>query len=58
MATVYHNFGMEAERNKAAKSCFETEEERKKAAGMASEDWVAEVWDLVSKIGAKIAAKT
>ena len=58
LATVYHNLNMQKERDEAAERCHATELQRKEMAEVASEDWMVQVWDLVSKVGAAIATKT
>ncbi|KAH8099478.1 hypothetical protein BXZ70DRAFT_227681 [Cristinia sonorae] len=58
MSTVYHNLGMEEERDAAAERCLQTEEERKVKAAQAEDAWVSKIWTMVSKLGAAIAAKT
>lgn len=58
LATVYHNLAMEKERDAASGRCLATEDMAKKAAAVSMEDWQNDVWDVVSKVGAVIAAKT
>lgn len=57
LAVLYHNLGMEAERDAAAERHEKTEEERKEAAVCGIEGWVKDVWDLVCEIGTVLAAR-
>lgn len=57
LAVLYHNLGMEAERDGAAERHEKTEEERKEAAVCGVEEWVKDVWDLVCEVGAVLAAR-
>ncbi|THH32115.1 hypothetical protein EUX98_g2062 [Antrodiella citrinella] len=58
LSTVYHNLGMEKERDDMAEQCHLIAEERKKVADMAADRWISDLWDDVSRVGAVIAAKT
>ncbi|TCD69730.1 hypothetical protein EIP91_006497 [Steccherinum ochraceum] len=58
LATVYHNLGMEKDRDAASARCLATEDQGKKLATVATDDWPHDLWNLVSRIGAVIAAKT
>lgn len=57
LAVMYHNLGMEAERDTAAERHEKTEEERQKAAICGVETWVKDVWDLVCEVGVALSAR-
>jgi len=58
LSTVYHNLGMEKERDAMAEQCHHIAEERKKVADMSADRWISDLWEDVSRVGAAIAAKT
>lgn len=58
LASVYHNLGMEKDRDAASARCLATEDQGKKLATVATDDWPHDLWNLVSRIGAVVAAKT
>ncbi|PCH38233.1 hypothetical protein WOLCODRAFT_64717 [Wolfiporia cocos MD-104 SS10] len=54
---VFHNLDNIKERDEAAARHLKTDEERKKAAAVVIEDWVVDVWDVVTQVGAALAAR-
>lgn len=55
-SVIYHNLNMDAEREEAAKKCLATEE-KCQALESVVDEWIVEVWDLVSRVGAKLASR-
>uniref|UniRef100_A0A0W0FGE9 Anaphase-promoting complex subunit 5 n=1 Tax=Moniliophthora roreri TaxID=221103 RepID=A0A0W0FGE9_MONRR len=54
LSVVYHNLGKEAERNDSAQRHAETEKESKLLEEVATDDMVASVLDIVSRVGAAL----
>ncbi|KAA1469483.1 hypothetical protein DENSPDRAFT_835114 [Dentipellis sp. KUC8613] len=50
MSVLYHNVGEVAKRDELAERHLKTEEERKKAAVVVSEDWIVKLWNIVCDI--------
>lgn len=57
LSVVYHNLGMVQERDGAAARCQATEERAKYLSTVAMEDWIADVWEVVSNVGAALASR-
>ncbi|CAL1704828.1 unnamed protein product [Somion occarium] len=57
LSVVYHNLGMEKERDEAAARCHATQEERRRLDTVVAEDWMSDVWEIVTKVGAALAAR-
>jgi anaphase-promoting complex subunit 5 len=57
LSVVYHNLGMEPERERAAKRHFDTKEERDKLEMTVVDDEVREIWDVVSEVGTALARR-
>ncbi|KAI0316674.1 hypothetical protein OF83DRAFT_1172648 [Amylostereum chailletii] len=57
LSVLYHNLGMLQERDAAAARQLNTEEEIQAAAAVYQEQWMSEVWNLVSNIGGAIATR-
>ena len=57
LSVVYHNLGMIRERDQAAARCHVSEAMAKEASTVSMEDWIAEVWEVVSNVGAALAAR-
>jgi anaphase-promoting complex subunit 5 len=57
LSVVYHNLGMETERDEAAKKHFNTKEERDKLEVIVVDNEVREIWEVVSEVGAALAAR-
>lgn len=57
ISVVYHNSGMEAERDRAAKGRFETKEDRDRLEMTVVDGEVWEVWEVVSEVGAALTSR-
>lgn len=57
ISVVYHNLGMEPERDVAAKECHVIQKQREDLDGLVMEQWMSDVWDIVMKVGAGLAAR-
>jgi len=57
MSVVYHNLGMDSERDDAAKRHSETKEVREKLELRVVDDEVRDIWEMVSRVGAALAAR-
>lgn len=57
LSVVYHNLGMIQERDEAAARCHATEQKAEEASTVSMEDWIGEVWEIVSNVGAALAAR-
>ena len=57
LSVVYHNLGMETDRDEAAKRHFETEQERDKLEVIVVDEEVRDIWAVVSEVGAALAAR-
>ena len=57
LSIIYHNLNKTAERDAAASRHLKTAEDRKVAATVVIEDWVADVCDVVVEVGAALAAR-
>ena len=57
LSVVYHNLGMIQERDDAAARCHSTEEEVTRLSTVSMEDWIADVWEVVSNLGGVLAAR-
>jgi anaphase-promoting complex subunit 5 len=57
LSVVYHNLGLENERDEAAKRHFATEEERKRLEVVVVDDVIREIFDVVSLVGAALAGR-
>ena len=57
LSVVYHNLGMIQERDEAATRCHVTDAKVQELSAVAMEDWIAEVWEVVSNVGAALAAR-
>jgi anaphase-promoting complex subunit 5 len=57
LSVVYHNLGNENARDEAAKRHFTTQEERKVLEVTMVDDEVREIWEVVSHVGAALAAR-
>ncbi|KZT11383.1 uncharacterized protein LAESUDRAFT_755040 [Laetiporus sulphureus 93-53] len=57
LAIVYDNLGKTRERDEVSARHMTTDVERQKAAIVVVEDWVADVWDIVTEVGAALAAR-
>ncbi|KAI0341698.1 hypothetical protein BDW22DRAFT_1358540 [Trametopsis cervina] len=58
LSVVYHNLNMIAERNEVAERHRETEKLANEVKAMASEDWIVELFDIVSDVGSALASRT
>ena len=58
-AAIWHNVGQHriAERNTAAQRHKETVALRKRVEAETAEDWVTEIWELVSDVGYALASR-
>ncbi|OCH95526.1 hypothetical protein OBBRIDRAFT_816439 [Obba rivulosa] len=57
MSIVYHNLGMQRQRDILAVRVKEAEEQAKEAGAVVIEDWVADVWEVVAEVGAALASR-
>ena len=57
ISVVYHNLGMELERDAAAKECHTLQKQREELGGLVMEQWITDVWDIVARVGAGLAAR-
>ncbi|KAI0030755.1 hypothetical protein K488DRAFT_87485 [Vararia minispora EC-137] len=57
LSVVYHNLGMEKERDDAASRNLMTEAEAAKEAEVFCEDWISDVWELHCDVGAVLARR-
>ncbi|KZV72911.1 hypothetical protein PENSPDRAFT_674774 [Peniophora sp. CONT] len=57
LSVLHHNLGQEPERDAAAVRTLKTEELAASEAALESEQWVEDVWRLVTDIGAKMAMR-
>jgi len=57
LSVVYHNLGNENERDASAKRHFTTQQERKMLEVIVVDDEVREIWEVVSQVGAALAAR-
>jgi anaphase-promoting complex subunit 5 len=57
LSVVYHNLGMESQREEAATNHFQTEEKMKRLGAVVVDEEVQEVWKLVVDVGAALSAR-
>ncbi len=57
LSVVYHNLGMTQERDEAAARCHATEQKVEETSTVSMEDWIGDVWEVVSNVGAALAAR-
>lgn len=57
LSVLHHNLGQEPERDAAAARTLKTEELAASEEALESEQWVEDVWRLVTDIGAKMAMR-
>jgi anaphase-promoting complex subunit 5 len=57
LSVVYHNLGLEKQRDDAATRHMTTEEARKKVEVVAVDEQVKKIWEVVSQVGAALAAR-
>ena len=57
LSVVYDNLGSIDKRNEAALRFQETTKLRKKVEEMTTEDWITELWELVSDVGTALASR-
>jgi len=57
LSVVYHNLGMEKKRDEAIQRHFLTEEKRKGLEAIVVDEEVHEIWDVVTEVGAALAAR-
>lgn len=57
LSVVYHNLGQEGKRDEAAERHMHAVEASKKIEVVVNDDEVTEVWQVVSSIGAALAAR-
>ena len=57
LSVLYHNLGMEKQRDDAATRHMTTEEARKKVEVVAVDEQVKKIWEVVSQVGAALAAR-
>jgi anaphase-promoting complex subunit 5 len=57
LSVVYHNLGLEKQRDDAATRHMTTDEARKKVEAVAVDEQVKRIWEVVSQVGAALAAR-
>lgn len=57
LSVVYHNLGLETERDEAAKRHILTEAERKRSEASVVHEEVRDIWEVVAQLGAALAAR-
>lgn len=57
LSIVYHNLGMEAKRDQAAERHMKAVETSKTLEIVVDDEEVAEIWEVVSSVGAALAAR-
>ncbi|KAK7693589.1 hypothetical protein QCA50_003158 [Cerrena zonata] len=57
ISVVCHNLENESERDMAARECHAIQKQREELDGVVMEQWIADVWDIVTKVGAGLAAR-
>lgn len=56
-SVVYHNLGMEADRDNAARRCHEVTKEKLEVETTVDEPWIGEVLQMVAEISCALAAR-
>lgn len=57
LSVVYHNLGMEKQRDEAARRHIATDEERKFLENVAVDNDITKIWDVVSLVGAALSIR-
>lgn len=57
LSVVYHNLGMEKQRDEAAERHLATDAERKKLEIVAVDDEITKIWEVVSLVGAALSVR-
>jgi len=57
LSVVYHNLGLENERDEAARRHYSTENERKRLSIRASDREVVAIWQVVAEVGAALSSR-
>jgi anaphase-promoting complex subunit 5 len=57
LSVVYHNLGMEKQRDGAAARHMTTDEDRKKLEVVVVDEQVNKIWEVVSQVGAALASR-